>query len=94
MLTDAEEYIHLAAPPPLSIGEPQMAIIAAVIEELRPAVQRDGGDLELVTVEDNKVFVRLSGACTTCSLAGQTLGGIRRRLMAELGMPLWVLPAP
>jgi Fe-S cluster biogenesis protein NfuA len=94
MLTDAEENTPLATAPPHSIGDPQMAIIAAVIAELRPAVQQDGGDLELVTVKGDKVFVRLSGACTTCSLAGQTLGGIRRRLMVELEMPVWVLPAP
>ncbi|WP_408887478.1 hypothetical protein [Rhodopila globiformis] len=37
--------------------------------------------------------MRLSGRCTTCSSAGQTLGGIRRRLMQVLDGPVMVVPA-
>jgi len=64
-----------------------------VIEQLRPGIQRDGGDLHLVDVVDDKVLVRLSGACTTCSLAGQTMGGVRRHLVQALGWPVRVIPA-
>ncbi len=65
-----------------------------VIETLRPGIQRDGGDLHLVAVDADRVFIRLSGACTTCSLAGQTLGGVRRHLVREVGWPVRVVPAP
>ncbi len=69
-------------------------IIADTIQQLRPNVQRDGGDLELVAVEGDIIRVRLSGSCTTCSLAGQTLGGVRRQLMTVLGEPVRVVPVP
>jgi len=71
----------------------RMELIAAAIEELRPGVQADGGDLELVSVDGDRVRVRLKGACTTCSLASQTLGGVRRHLMKILGAPVRVVPA-
>ncbi len=63
-----------------------------VIAELRPGILRDGGDLHLIDIVEDRVYVRLSGACTTCGLAGQTLGGIRRHLVKALGWPIRVLP--
>jgi NifU-like protein len=71
----------------------RLQLITAAIEEFRPAVQRDGGEIELVAVEGDIIRVRLTGACTTCSLAGQTLGTLRRRLVAVLGTPVRVLPS-
>jgi Fe-S cluster biogenesis protein NfuA len=71
----------------------RFALIAATIETLRPGVQSDGGDLELVKVVDDRVFIKLSGACTTCTMAGHTLGGVRRRLVEVLGVPVRVVPA-
>ncbi|TWH76160.1 NifU-like protein [Azomonas agilis] len=65
-----------------------------IIEALRPNVQRDGGDLELVEVQGNLVRLRLKGACVGCSLAAQTLGGVRRALVQALGNPgIRVVPA-
>ena len=72
----------------------QRAVVEQVIQEARPGIQRDGGDIELVSIANDIVRVRLSGACTHCSLAGQTLGNIRRQIGAKLGRPLRVLPAP
>ena len=56
--------------------------VAAVIDTLRPVVQSDGGDLELVDVdEDGVVSVRLHGACVGCPSAGMTLSlGVERNL--------------
>jgi Fe-S cluster biogenesis protein NfuA len=68
-------------------------LVAATVETLRPGVQQDGGDLELVKIEGLRVFIKLSGACTTCTLAGQTLGGVRRKLVEVLGIPVRVVPA-
>jgi NifU-like protein len=64
-----------------------------VIEALRPGIQRDGGDLHLVEIVGDRVYVRLTGACTTCALAGQTLGGVRRHLVKAAGWPVRVIPA-
>lgn len=64
-----------------------------VIETLRPGIQRDGGDLQLVDIVGDRVYVRLTGACTTCAMAGQTLGGVRRHLVRAVGWPVRVVPA-
>lgn len=71
----------------------QLALIRDEIAASRPAIVADGGDIELVAVIGDVVRVRLTGACTHCALAGQTLGGIRRRIVARLGLPVRVLPA-
>jgi NifU-like protein len=78
---------------PAGNAEPHRELIAAMIESMRPIAQKDGGDLELVKIELDRVFVRLSGACTTCAFAGHTLGGVRRRLVEVLGFPVRVVPA-
>ncbi len=69
-------------------------MIDAVIAAARPAIQRDGGDIELAGIVGDVVRIRLTGACTHCAQAGQTLGGIRREIMRTTGLPLRVLPAP
>lgn len=70
----------------------RLRIIADIIADIRPGVQADGGDLELVAVRGQRVEVKLSGKCLSCALAGQTLGGIRRKLMAVLDTPVMVVP--
>jgi Fe-S cluster biogenesis protein NfuA len=47
--------------------------VAAALEEIRPGMQADGGDVELVDVVDAVVQVRLKGACIGCPMAGSTL---------------------
>lgn len=56
--------------------------VAAVIESIRPAIQGDGGDIELVDVNDDGVVsVRMHGACVGCPSAGMTLTmGVERAL--------------
>lgn len=71
-----------------------MAQIEEIIRDVRPGIQRDGGDIALASVAGDLIRVRLTGACTHCALAGQTLGGIRRLVMAKLGVPMRVLPVP
>ena len=58
------------------------ADVEKVLEEIRPMLQADGGDVELVEIdEDNVVKVRLTGACGGCPMAMITLKqGIERRL--------------
>jgi Fe-S cluster biogenesis protein NfuA len=48
--------------------------IEKALEEIRPFLNSDGGDISLVSIEDQKhVTVRLEGACTACSLSQMTL---------------------
>ena len=60
--------------------------VAQVIDEdIRPALQMDGGDIELVGVEDNVVRVRLQGACRGCPMAQMTLQrGVKARLQEKI----------
>ncbi|MGB0684384.1 MAG: Fe-S cluster assembly protein NifU [Magnetovibrionaceae bacterium] len=67
--------------------------IEEVIEELRPALQADAGDVELVEVLEDKIFVNMKGACTNCQMASVTLGGIQQKLMEALGEFVKVMPA-
>ncbi|MCK5174645.1 MAG: NifU family protein [Planctomycetes bacterium] len=58
--------------------------IAEVVESIRPMLQNDGGDIELVGVdEDNAVRVRLKGACKGCPGAAMTLKMGVERLLKE-----------
>jgi Fe-S cluster biogenesis protein NfuA len=59
--------------------------VAAVIEEIRPNLQADGGDVELVDIEGGVVKVRLQGACHCCPMAAMTLQtGIGRVIMSKV----------
>ena len=56
-----------------------------VLAKVRPMLQRDGGDVELVEVEGGVVKVRLTGACGGCPMATLTLKrGIEARLKEEI----------
>ncbi len=51
------------------------------IDEIRPMLQRDGGDCELIAIEGKKVTIRFQGACQGCPGAAMTLKmGIERHL--------------
>ena len=58
--------------------------IEEAINEIRPALQRDGGDIELVDVEDGVVKVRLQGACAGCPGAQMTLKMMVERKIREV----------
>ena len=59
--------------------------VEQVIQRIRPAVQMDGGDLELVGIEEGVVKVRLSGACHGCPSSMMTLKmGIERAIRAQV----------
>ncbi|WP_127088148.1 Fe-S cluster assembly protein NifU [Aquabacter cavernae] len=80
-----------SAPAPLTAVQ-RIKLIDKAIEELRPYLQQDGGDCELVDVDGNLVSVKLSGACIGCQMASVTISGVQQRLMEKLGMPLRVVP--
>ncbi len=59
--------------------------IEAAIDRVRPALQADGGDVELIEVKDGVVSVRLTGACGGCPMATMTLqNGIERIIKEEV----------
>ncbi len=59
--------------------------IKARLEELRVYLQNDGGDMEVVSIEDKTVTLRLKGACGGCPMATVTLkNGIERTLREEI----------
>lgn len=59
--------------------------VAEALNEVRPALQRDGGDVELVDVVDGVVQVQLQGACQGCPMSQMTLAfGIERMLKAKI----------
>jgi Fe-S cluster biogenesis protein NfuA len=61
------------------------ADVETVLEKVRPALQADGGDVELVDVEGGVVKVRLTGACGGCPMASVTLkNGIEALLKKEI----------
>ena len=49
-------------------------IVLKAIDELRPYLHNDGGDMELVEItDDNRVIVKLLGACQSCSVSSVTM---------------------
>ncbi len=59
--------------------------VEKAIEKIRPFLQRDGGDIELVDVKDGVVKVRLKGACGGCPMASMTLKeGVEKALKRDV----------
>lgn len=70
-----------------STDQERRAQLEALIAKLRPAVQADGGDLYLASVDTDsgKVVVGLSGACSSCAISTTTVKlGVERILKAKL----------
>ncbi len=66
-------------------NEQELKKIDEVLEEMRPNIQMDGGDIEFVSYIDGVVSLRLLGACATCPLSMYTLKmGIEERLKEHL----------
>ena len=59
--------------------------VQAVLDKVRPSLQADGGDVELIEVTDGVVKVKLKGACAGCPMSQMTLkNGIERILKREI----------
>ena len=61
-------------------------LVEQALEKIRPFLQRDGGDIQLIDVtEDGIVKVQLTGACQGCPMSQMTLKqGVERALMKEV----------
>jgi NifU-like protein len=101
MLERDEEEVVAPSPEPVKPAKApltnlqRMRRIEHTLEAIRPQLQADRGDIELVEVDfDKKIaFVNLSGACSGCQMAAATLGGVQQRVMDDLGEFIRVLPA-
>jgi Fe-S cluster biogenesis protein NfuA len=61
------------------------ARVEKVLDQIRPAVQQDGGDLELVDIVDGIVQIRLAGSCVGCMYSMMTLqAGVERMLKEQV----------
>jgi Fe-S cluster biogenesis protein NfuA len=61
------------------------AKIEEVLDEIRPALQADGGDVELIDYHEGIVTVRMTGACGNCPMSMMTLKqGIEARIKAKI----------
>jgi len=88
-IDDAQTTSATEARPIGTIDDGQSAFRSEAVQEVlddfvRPALQDDGGDIELVRIEDNDIYVRLVGACAGCPSSTATLyGGVERLLREE-----------
>ena len=98
---DAAPAVVVPEPEPLPIAASKSGMttvqrirrIEAVIESIRPNLRMDGGDAELIEVDGNSIYIKMTGACAGCGMAAMTIGGIQQRLMEELGEFIKVIPA-
>ena len=59
--------------------------VEAALDQIRPSLQADGGDVELVEVSDGVVKLKLTGACAGCPMSTMTLQlGIQRILQEQV----------
>jgi NifU-like protein len=59
----------------------KIALIQEIIErEIRPRLQADGGDIELIDIDGNKVIIALRGMCTGCVMSDVTINGVQDKL--------------
>jgi Fe-S cluster biogenesis protein NfuA len=59
--------------------------VEAVLNKIRPSLQADGGDIELVSVKDGIVSVKLQGHCAGCPMSQMTIkNGVERILKQQV----------
>lgn len=69
----------------------KIALIQDIIEnEIRPGLQADNGDIELIDIEGDKVKVALRGMCTGCLMSDVTIRGIQEKLRELVGKDITV----
>ena len=108
-LADAPKPAQLASVPPMAVAAPRgatepsvpprltnfqrMRKIEETIEAIRPMLQRDHGDIEVVEIDGKNIYVNLKGACQGCMMEQATLSGIQAQLVEALGEFVQLLPA-
>ncbi|MBR1581502.1 MAG: NifU family protein [Bacilli bacterium] len=66
-------------------NESRIKLIKETLNKIRPFLQRDGGDVQFDSLENDIVYVTVSGACDGCSLIEETLyNGVETIIMEEV----------
>lgn len=100
VLAEKGETFDPNAAPKAKVAKPSSAVgtlarirkIEEIIESVRPNLQRDKGDIELIDVDGKNIHVALKGACSGCQLEATTLGGVQQKLIEGLGEFVKVIP--
>ena len=80
--------VQIKAKPKRLTNIQKIKLIDETLErEVKPALKQDGGDIELIDVDGNTVFVKLRGACASCSKSQVTLKGYVEAKLKELVAP-------
>ena len=74
------QAVKAVTPKPMTNLQKIAKIQEVMEKEIRPMLQQDGGDVELIDLEGNSVLVALRGICTSCPSAGLTKAGIETKL--------------
>jgi NifU-like protein len=80
---DVQQAADQAAGKPLSPFQYSKKVEKVIDEYVRPMLKNDGGDMELVDIKENLVYVRLAGACANCAGAAMTLKSLVERALQE-----------
>ncbi len=69
--------------------------IREAMEQIRPSLRADGGDIEIVSIEDTTVKVRLKGACKGCPMSQMTLKqGVERFMREKVSEDIEIVDVP
>ena len=74
-------------PKPLTNIEKMKRVEETIEREIRPMLIKDGGDIELMDIDGNTVYVALRGSCSTCVLSGVTLKDFVQEKLREFVVP-------
>ncbi|WP_411991323.1 Fe-S cluster assembly protein NifU [Agarivorans sp. DSG3-1] len=88
----ADPIVTPASPSKVNTIVGKIRLIEQALEQVRPQLQADGGDVQLSDVEDDMVFVSLTGACNGCGLSSATLAMIEQKISTVLGETITVYP--
>lgn len=81
-LTKRDDYVSLLAKETQE-GESVREKIEQVLNNIRPSLRADGGDVELVDVKEGVVSLRLKGACAGCPMSTMTLKNSIERILKQ-----------
>ncbi len=86
--------IQPVAKKPLSNIQKMQKIMQVIEEDIRPRLKQDGGDIELIDVDGNKVIVALRGACASCRASTLTLKNlVEASLKDQIDSEIFVVEA-
>ena len=72
-------------PPSQNPSEALRRRVETALDQIRPAIEMDGGDVELASIDDGVVYVHMQGACGSCPSSTMTLrAGIERIILEQV----------